>query len=133
MDNHLETGSERLDPLPHRDKVIQIMDYLEQRKPIQWIEHELGVRRNYVSMIGTVAGRGKYKARRITLDQYLKLQDAVEDGWSLSDITRTYGHHPDTVKYWFPNAGWGQGGSEEQAIVSHTLREIKKAEKGKYA
>lgn len=42
---------------------------------------------------------------------FRRIEALVHDGASQSEISRTTGVGIQTVSYWFPESGWGQGGS----------------------
>lgn len=118
--------------LPDRAVVEYIMDLAEQGRPREWIARHVDVSLLDVNHVLRIAG---FKGRnfRKTLEEYDRVEQAVEDGWSLSEIVRTYGWQYDTLRRWFPEAGWGAGGSTEAAEYAVMKVQLDEAGKELYA
>lgn len=84
---------------------------LADNRPRAWIRRELGVPPVAVRVVARDLG---YSPRARTwmgsLEDYDALERAVQEGWPLNEITRTFGYDYRTTKRWFPDAGWDVGG-----------------------
>lgn len=114
--------------LPKRHLVDRALDAIEDNRPLRWVERDTGIPIYEIRTIARVAG--KSKGQRVDLAIYDQVEKAVEDGWSLGEIARTYGWHIYTIRQWFPRSGWKQGGSQEHTAYVSGLRNM---EGGHYA
>lgn len=114
--------------LPKRHLVERALDGIQYNRPLKWVERDTGIPLYEIRTIARVAGRKG--SERVDLDTYDKVEQAVEDGWSLSEISRTYGWRTNTIQKWFPRSGWKQGGSSEHIAYVTGLRMM---EEGNYA
>ena len=54
-------------------------------------------------------------------ERFAQMAAMVEDGTSLNEILRTTGIHPDTVKKYFPEAGWTMEQGQERKRMEDAL------------
>ena len=64
---------------------------------------------------------------KMSLGEYRALEAMIDDGCSLGEIHRTTGRPIKTVRRWFPEAGWPQGGSAESAMVRRSQEVLDRA------
>lgn len=122
----------RATKLPTRGVVEYIMDLVEQNRPRQWIARRVGLSLDEVNAVLKVAGLEGHLLPK-PLEEYDLVEAAVEDQWSISEIQRTYGWTHTAVKRWFPNAGWGAGGSSRAAAYAISRDRLDAAEQELYA
>lgn len=83
--------------LPNRPVVEYILDLAGQNRPREWIARRVGVSTRDVTTVLRVAGLKNMQFRK-TLEEYDLVEAATQDQWSVSEICRTYGWTPGTVK-----------------------------------
>lgn len=85
------------------------------------------IKRREVREIAKVCGFVSSAQSEMSPATHRKINILLEDGCSLSEVSRTTGVGIQAIKRWFPEAGWPQGGSKESAMVRKSRDLLEKA------
>lgn len=108
-----------------RERVNRILDHRENRKPIPWICHVEGLSTPDVRKLLTVAGeRHSNGGRELSYEKYEQIKYWVDQDASLMTIMAETGSNFETVKRWFPDAGWEVGGGGKAAEIRQMNKDL---------
>lgn len=109
----------------NREKLADICDLYEEGYPRNWIAREVGVKLEWVNAVLRVAGvDDPFPAERLEPEVYDQIQDALTDGWPVTEIVRTLGVQIETIERYFPEEVWPREKNKWYA------RELLKIERG---
>lgn len=109
-----------------------LYEYGESHPPA-WIAREAQVSKQVIHKIANAFDWPLEVNSRISAERYDQLEQAVREDWSLSEIRRTYGIEYETVKRWFPEAGWEMGGQTGDKNWVRLEENLNRVIKAKYA
>lgn len=58
----------------------------------------------------------------LSTEQLARIEEKLDDGWSMAEIHRTLGHDPETIARHFPGKGWTR---EQMNEFNATLRQAR--------
>ena len=91
----------------NREKLADICDLYEEGYPRNWIAREVGVKLEWVNTVLRVAGvEAPFTPEQVEPEVYDQIQDALTDGWPVTEIVRTLGVQMETIKRHFPEDVW---------------------------
>jgi DNA-binding NarL/FixJ family response regulator len=112
-----------------KERDAAIVRLFNQGLPMRQIAEQIGCHESTVKNARRRAGLPpRVLNPRLNKEQVTMISKLLDDGWSMREISRTYGHKYATIKRYFPDAGWSK---DQTAELSSMLQRALHAERKK--